>query len=253
LILATGHRVIHFERIDSTNSEARRLAGNGERGPLWLWADEQTGGRGRLSRAWVSDPGNLYATFLFPIASGPEVAAQLSFVAALAVHDLITGLLARVRPSIKWPNDLLIGGAKVSGLLAEVAGLSPTRLAIGCGINIAHSPEGTPYPTTALARHGKLPSLESILQELDARLSNRLTIWNEGRGFSVLREDWLAHAAGINGEAVVNIGGNEVKGIFRDLAADGALILELADGTRKSIHAGDVRFAGIEKVRNTYA
>ena len=253
MILKSGHRVIHFERIDSTNSEARRLSDEGERGPLWLRADEQTGGRGRLGRAWVSEPGNLYATFLFTIASGPEVAAQLSFVAALAVHDLITGLLPRVRPSIKWPNDILIGGAKVSGLLAEVAGLSPTRIAIGSGVNVTHAPEGTPYPATALAQHGKLPPLESIFQELDAKLSNRLAIWNEGRGFGAIREDWLAHAIGLNAETVANVGGLELKGIFRDLAPDGALILELPDRTRKSIHAGDVRFAALDQLRKAPA
>ena len=241
-----GHRAVHFERIDSTNSEARRLADAGERGPLWLWADEQTGGRGRLGRSWVSEPGNLYATLLFPISAGPEIAAQVSFVAALAVHDLVTGLLPDVRTLIKWPNDVLIGGAKVCGLLAEVVGANPTAIALGCGLNIAHAPEGTPYPVTALARHGPVPPVESILQLLDSTLSNRLKLWDEGRGFGALREDWMKRAAGVGGEAAALIGEREVRGRFVGLAADGALILELADATRKHIHAGDVRFAAIE-------
>ena len=150
MILATGHPVTHFDRIDSTNLEARRLADEGERGPLWLLADEQTGGRGRLGRNWVSEPGNLYATFLIAIAEGPQAAAQVSFVAALAVHDTVTRLRPGLAARIKWPNDVLIGGAKFCGVLPEVVGTNPTRIAIGCGVNIAHAPEGTPYPVTCL-------------------------------------------------------------------------------------------------------
>ena len=243
------HRVIHFERIDSTNSEAHRLAQQGERGPLWLRADEQTGGRGRLGRAWVSEPGNLYATFLFPIDAGPEVAAQVSFVAALAIHDLVTALLPDVRPAIKWPNDVLIGGAKFCGLLAEVAASNPTAIAVGCGINLIHAPPDMPYPVTALARHGNIPGVESILPILDARLASRLATWNEGRGFAAIRSAWMERAAGLNGKAVAAIGEQELRGTFRGLAADGALMLELADGTHRHIHAGDVRFAAIEALR----
>lgn len=251
MILRSGHRVIHFERIDSTNSEAHRLAQQGERGPLWLWADEQTVGRGRLGRTWVSEPGNLYATFLFPIAGGPDVAAQAGFVAALAVHDLVTALLPHARALIKWPNDLVIDGAKFCGLLAEVAASNPTAIAVGCGLNIANAPDGTPYPVTALARHGRVPETGSILRILDARLSGQLAIWNEGRGFTAIREAWMDRAAGLDGEAVARIGDREVRGTFRGLATDGALIMELADGTQKHIHAGDVRFAAIEAVRKT--
>lgn len=245
------HRVVHFERIDSTNSEAHRLAQQGERGPLWLWADEQTGGRGRLGRPWVSEPGNLYATFLFPISGGSEVAAQLSFVAALAIHDLVTVLLPDIKPLIKWPNDVLIGGAKFCGLLAEVAASNPTAIALGCGINLIHAPPDMPYPVTALARHGNIPGIESILPMLDARLSSRLAMWNKGRGFAAIRDAWMERAAGLNGKAVAKIGSTEVRGTFRGLASDGALILELADATQKHIHAGDVRFAAIEALRRS--
>ena len=245
-------RIIHFERIDSTNSEARRLAGQGERGPIWIRADEQTGGRGRLGRAWISQPGNLHATFLFTIAGGPEIAAQVSFVAALAVYDLVRALLPHVKPLIKWPNDVLIGGAKFCGLLAEVAAHNPTMIALGCGINVAHAPEDTPYPVTALARHGAMPELGLLLDELDARLGNRLAIWNEGRGFAAIRADWMALAAGLNEAAVAVLGETEIHGVVRGLAADGALILELADGNRQHIHAGEVRFAAIEALRNNH-
>ncbi len=246
MILDTGHPVRHFDRIDSTNLEARRLADHGECGPLWLWADEQTLGRGRLGRSWVSEPGNLYATFLFSIAEGPQAAAQVSFVAALAVHDTVTALRPAFSPLIKWPNDVLIDGAKFCGVLPEVVGANPTRIAIGCGVNIAHAPEGTPYPVTAL---GADLSVETVLTELDRNLSHRLQTWDEGRGFNLIRDAWRMRALGVGGEVSATAGTRQLSGTFRGLAADGALLLEEASGTLTPIHAGEVTFAELEFMR----
>mgnify|MGYP002078916384 CR=1 FL=1 len=246
MILSTGHPVTHFDRIDSTNLEARRLADEGERGPLWLLADEQTGGRGRLGRSWVSEPGNLYATFLFSIAEGPQAAAQVSFVAALAVHDTVTRLRPALAAKIKWPNDVLIGGAKFCGVLPEVVGNNPTRIAIGCGVNIAHAPEGTPYPVTSLGRD---LSVETVLRELDANLTRRLKQWDETRGFASIRADWAARALGMGGAVAATAGTKQLTGTFKGLAADGALLLEAGDGTLHPIHAGEVSFAELEALR----
>lgn len=246
MILDTGHPVRHFDRIDSTNLEARRLADHGERGPLWLWADEQTLGRGRLGRSWVSEPGNLYATFLFSITEGPQAAAQVSFVAALAVHDTVTALRPAMSPLIKWPNDVLIDGAKFCGVLPEVVGANPTRIAIGCGVNIAHAPEATPYPVTALG--ADLP-VETVLSELDRNLSRRLQAWDEGRGFNLIRDAWRMRALGVGGEVSATAGTQKLSGTFRGLAADGALLLEEASGTLTPIHAGEVTFAELDAMR----
>jgi BirA family biotin operon repressor/biotin-[acetyl-CoA-carboxylase] ligase len=246
LILATGHPVRHFDRIDSTNAEARRLADQGERGPLWLWAQEQTGGRGRMGRSWVSEPGNLYATFLFSISAGPEVAAQISFVAALAVHDCVRRLRPDLEPRIKWPNDVLIGGAKFCGVLPELVGSNPTRIAIGCGVNVGHAPIGTPYPVTSL---GPGIAVESVLQELDSSLSNRLRIWDEGRNFAGIREAWSARALGMGESVTAHLGTTEISGTFSGLAGDGALLLKRTDGTMTPIHSGEVKFAALEALR----
>ena len=254
---AAGIPIRHFDRIDSTNAEARRLADQGELGPLWLWADEQTGGKGRMGRHWVSEPGNLYATLLFSIAAEPHVATQVSFVAALAVHDMVSALRPDLRPLIKWPNDVLIGGAKFCGVLAEVVGTNPTRIAIGCGMNGAHAPEGTPYPVTHLSSpppcgeglgvgvaqgstrgpppqplptRGRGLGVESVLQQLAATLSNRLNLWDEGRGFPAIRQAWSERALGLGEQVTAKLGAQEIHGIFAGLAADGALILNAADG-----------------------
>ncbi len=246
MILPTGHPVRRYDRIDSTNLEARRLAEEGERGPLWLWADEQTLGRGRLGRSWVSEPGNLYATFLFSITEGPHAAAQVSFVTALAVHDVVMALRPGLSPRIKWPNDVLIDGAKFCGVLPEVVGSNPTRIAIGCGVNVAHAPEDTPYPVAALG--GGL-AVEDVLRELDSSLARRLKEWDEGRGFSVIRQAWSERALGLGGEVTAAAGTKQLTGTFRGLAADGALILESFDGTTTPIHAGEVSFAELEALR----
>jgi BirA family biotin operon repressor/biotin-[acetyl-CoA-carboxylase] ligase len=243
LKLPAGHRFVHFERIDSTNSEARRLAEAGERGPLWVWSDEQTGGRGRHGRAWVSEPGNLYATCLFQTAAPASAAAQISFVAAIAVHELASQLLPKAGFFLKWPNDVLMGGAKFCGLLAEVVDTNPTRIALGCGINLAHAPKDTPYPVTVL---GSQFTPDSVLQKLAVSLWRWLEIWDEGRGFPAIRSAWLERAAGVGKEVSVD----GLTGRFEGLAEDGALLMTLGDGTQKHIHAGDAHFAVIEKMRS---
>jgi BirA family biotin operon repressor/biotin-[acetyl-CoA-carboxylase] ligase len=234
LKLPAGHRLIHFERIDSTNAEARRLAETGERGPLWIWSDEQSAGRGRLGRTWISEPGNLYVTCLFQTAAPVAAVVQVSFVAAIAVHELASNLLQKENFFLKWPNDVLIGGAKFCGILAEVVGANPARVALGCGINLAHAPKGTPYPVAAL---GSKYTPDSILPKLALSFWNWLEIWDEGRGFPAIRKAWLERAASVGKEVSVD----GIEGRFDGLDADGALLLTLGDGTQKQIHAGEVR------------
>jgi BirA family biotin operon repressor/biotin-[acetyl-CoA-carboxylase] ligase len=234
LKLPAGHRLIHFERIDSTNAEARRLAEGGAHGPLWIWSDEQTTGRGRLGRTWVSEPGNLYVTCLFQTSASVAAVAQVSFVAAIAVHDLASSLLPKEKLSLKWPNDVLMNGAKCCGILAEIVGTNPTRIALGCGINLAHAPTGTPYPVAAL---GSEYAPDTILPKLALSFWNWLEIWDEGRGFPAIRKAWLERAAGVGKEFSVD----GMSGRFDGLDVDGALLLTLGDGTQKHVHAGEVR------------
>src|SRR5262245_61818354 len=119
--VAAGWRLIALDRTGSTNQEALRLARSGEAGPLWITAVEQTAGRGRRGRSWHSPPGNHYASLLLTDPGPADRAPQLSFVAALALHDAVSalapGLSSRLR--FKWPNDLLLDGAKVAGILVE--------------------------------------------------------------------------------------------------------------------------------------
>jgi BirA family biotin operon repressor/biotin-[acetyl-CoA-carboxylase] ligase len=239
-------RLLHFEAIDSTNAEAHRLAKDGERGPLWILGDLQSQGRGRLGRHWVSEPGNLYATFVFTLQGTALVASQIGFVAALAIRDTARGTLPRGSGpiKIKWPNDVQLAGAKFAGILPETvaqSGDGRITVALGMGLNIAHAPEGTPYPVTALLRHGAAVTPRECLDRLDRSLAHWLGIWREGKGFAEIRQNWLAHAAGLGQDFVGVVNHKEVQGRFADLSDDGAMILVLADGSRRSIHSGEVQ------------
>lgn len=239
-------RLIHFEAIDSTNAEAHRLAMAGERGPLWIIADLQSQGRGRLGRRWVSEPGNLYSTFVFTLAGSALTASQVGLVAALAIRDTALALLPKRSPTvmIKWPNDVQLGGAKLAGILAETVASSRdgrVTVALGMGFNLAHAPEDTPYPATALARHGASVTPREALDVLDDSLSYWLSVWQEGRGFAAIRENWLKDAAGLGKEFTATVNHSEIRGRFESLGDDGAMILALEDGSLKSIHSGEVQ------------
>jgi BirA family biotin operon repressor/biotin-[acetyl-CoA-carboxylase] ligase len=186
-----GVGLIRHDVIDSTNEEARRLAAAGESGPLWIAATEQTAGRGRRGRIWVSQAGNLFATLL--IAAPTPIAAQLGFAAGLAAAELVSSYAPRGAVALKWPNDVLLDGRKVAGILLE--GVAPEMLAIGIGINLAHHPQGTEFPATSLAvALGHAPDPDDALVRLAGRMVAWYEIWRN-RGFAEVRSVWLARAA----------------------------------------------------------
>jgi BirA family biotin operon repressor/biotin-[acetyl-CoA-carboxylase] ligase len=240
---AAGVGLVRYDSVDSTNAEGLRLARAGTPGPLWIVAREQTAGRGRRGRIWISEPGNLYATLLVSEPSAPEHAAQLSFVAALALHDAVAGRVPGLasRLKLKWPNDLLIDRNKLAGILIEAEGPS---VVIGIGVNCAHHPQGTDYPATDLAAAGVRATPEGLFTALSAAMITRLGQWDRGAGFAAIRDDWLARAAGLGKPMVVSLADGERSGSFETIDATGRLMLRLADGTVQAIAAGDVLRAG---------
>jgi len=237
---AAGVRLVAHEVLGSTNAEALSLARRGERGPLWVTAHRQSAGRGRRGRAWVSELGNLYASLLLtaPARHWPE----LSFVAALAVHDAVAAVAGHIEPllAIKWPNDLLLAGAKFAGILLEGESGGTGALVVGIGVNCANHPGDTEYPATDLAAAGAPVSPATLFAALSAKMLERIAQWNAGEGFSAIRADWLARAAGI-GEAVrVRLADREIIGLFETLDPAGGLVLRLPDGAATTIAAGDL-------------
>ena len=236
-----GYSLRRFDTIDSTNEEARRLAAGGEHGPLWLVAREQTGGRGRRGRAWVSQGGNLFATLLTTAAL--PTAAQLSFTAGLAVAEALEPDVVPGAIALKWPNDVLLNGRKIAGILLESCGAD--RIAIGVGINLAKHPEDTEFPATSIAAETKLPAPDP--EETLARLASRMAAWYDvwrRDGFGRVRTAWLLRAAGLGTRIMVRLADREMTGVFEDLNEEGALIVRDSSGSRTRVTAGDVFFPG---------
>ncbi len=240
---AAGVRRIERAAVGSTNAEALARAPAGESGPLWIIAQAQTAGRGRRGREWVSKPGNLYATLLLTGLAQASI-AQLSFVAALAVHDAISEQAPNLamRVSLKWPNDLLCDGKKVCGILLEGEGAADGagNVAIGIGVNCAHHPDDTEYPAIDLTTAGAGVSPDMLLLSLSRSVMTRLAQWNAGAGFSAIRADWLARAEGLGRAINVRLHNRNLTGTFEALDERGYLLLRLADGSREAVAAGDV-------------
>lgn len=242
---AKGPPVVVLDEIDSTNAEARRRAEAGEAGPVWLVGLRQTAGRGRRGRAWETGEGNLAATLLFATDKPPAEAAQVSFVAALAVADLLAVYAPASLISLKWPNDPLLGGLKVSGILVE-SGTRPTGglwIAVGVGVNLARKPIDSERPATALTTHRAAPPPSPV--EAIGVLSEAFERWSRvwlTLGFPAIADAWTARAHGLGEPCVARLGTETVEGVAEGLDGDGALRLRLPDGRLRRITAGDVFF-----------
>jgi len=245
---AAGMRLAAFDEIDSTNAEALRRMRLGERGPLWITAERQTSGRGRRGRSWASLPGNLHASLLLTDPGPTEYWPQLSLVAALSVHDAVVEVAPELRPmlALKWPNDLLLSGAKLAGILTEGEGREEEgAVAIGIGVNCAAHPADTAYPATDLAAAGAAVTPAELFAALSLKMLGRLAQWNRGEGFATIRTDWLARAAGVGERVRVALADREVVGRFEGLDDTGSLVLIDTDAGTMVVTAGDViSFAG---------
>ncbi len=241
--VAAGYRLSAYDTLASTNAEALALARAGERGPLWIAARQQTAGRGRRGNAWVSPPGNLYATLLLTDPAPPDCAPQLSFVAVLALYDAIAACAPALREALalKWPNDLLCRGAKLAGILIEgERAADALAVAIGVGVNCESHPSQTPYPATDLKGEGAAVAAEVLLEALTATMAQRLAQWRCGAGFPEIRADWIARAAGIGGDMRARLPDKEIIGRGEGLDEHGRLLLRLPDGSLQAIAAGEV-------------
>jgi BirA family biotin operon repressor/biotin-[acetyl-CoA-carboxylase] ligase len=235
-------RLAAYETIGSTNDEAKRLARAGEPEGLVICAGQQTAGRGRRGRAWVSPPGNLYSSTLLRPHCRAATAAQLGFVAALGLAEAAGELAPAVAIRCKWPNDLLANGKKVAGILLEtemVSGDVPEFVVLGVGMNLISSPPVTTYPATSLAEEGVLGITPSQMVNAFVRhFAEELARWRVD-GFAPIRAAWLARAAGLGDAIQVRLERATLDGRFLDLDDDGALLLGTPSGDCR-IAAGEI-------------
>ena len=241
--LPEAYRLHHFAAVGSTNDEAKTLARAGAPEGTLVWAGEQTAGRGRRGRVWRSPPGNLYLSLVLRPGGAPPRAAQLGFVAALGLGNALAPLAeAATALRYKWPNDVLLNGKKLAGILLESETAASGRVdfvVVGIGVNLVFAPEDVEFPATSLAAEGVAGVTPPVLLEAFVRhFENWATRWRE-EGFAPVRAAWLARAEGLGAAIRVRLDRTTHIGRFLDLDADGALVLESAEGRRR-IAAGEV-------------
>lgn len=261
--IAAGYRLEAFDSVGSTNALALERAQGGDAGRLWLVTKRQEAGRGRRGRPWTTQEGNLAATLLLVPDFELKHAATLGFVAGLSLADALAAAAPDIRFGIgvdggdvagergrfelKWPNDVLAGGAKLSGILLESTMLDGDRfaLAIGIGVNVAAHPQDTPYPATSLAALGSRCDAERLFLALsDAWVENE-RLWAGGRGLAAVRSRWLDRAAGLGASVAVRIDGEVVRGVFETIDDECRFVIRKGDGSQVTVAAGDVHFGTV--------
>jgi len=220
----------------STNEDLLAEARSGAPEGTWLRAETQSGGRGRVGRAWLSPPGNLYASTIVRLHTGEPEPATLALVAAAALEEVASAYVGPGRLQLKWPNDLMAGPAKLAGILLERA---DDAVVIGFGVNLAHHPENLERPTASLAALGlAAPDPSSFLVELAEAFARWVARWRS-EGLAPVRARWIERAHPV-GTALT---ANGTQGLFEGLDAQGALLLRRAGGVVDTIRAGDVFLA----------
>jgi BirA family biotin operon repressor/biotin-[acetyl-CoA-carboxylase] ligase len=244
----SGYDKIHLTQVDSTNAEGARRASSLDR-PTWILTDDQTVGRGRRGRPWAFSNGNFAATLVLRPPEAPSQVALRSFVAALALRDACVQLTGRERAfALKWPNDVLLNGGKLAGILLESAGIgtSLSHVCIGIGVNLVASPtadfleERAVPPTNLYGAFGHVIAPIDFLTTL-AQSYSRFEAQLCDEGFFAIRDIWLAHAAKLGETITARTGSVEYEGVFETVDEEGALVLNTAKG-RKIVPAAEIFF-----------
>ncbi|HEX3535513.1 MAG TPA: biotin--[acetyl-CoA-carboxylase] ligase [Stellaceae bacterium] len=242
-VLPGFYRLTRYETVGSTNDEAKRLAEGGAPEGTLVWGLAQSAGRGRRGRPWQSPPGNLYVSLLLRPAGSPAQVAQLGFVAALGLGDALQPLLDGGHAvQFKWPNDVLLNGRKLAGILLEsetAIGQGTAFVVIGIGVNLATAPADTEFPAVSLAAAG-IPNVPPglLLEAFAPHFESWYRRWL-AEGFAPVRLAWLARASGLGEPVRVRLERATLLGRFLDLDEEGALLLEGQDGRRR-VAAGEI-------------
>jgi BirA family biotin operon repressor/biotin-[acetyl-CoA-carboxylase] ligase len=235
----------------------------GDPGRLWIVAASQESGRGRRGRAWATPAGNLAATLLLIGGLEVKLAATLGFVAGLSLAEALDAVVpdhrVRIVPDgagqggaradrfeLKWPNDVLFGGAKLAGILLESTMLDGggLGLALGIGVNVAAHPGDLPYPATSLSALGSKADAADLFLSLSESWNENCRCWDEGRGLGAIRSRWLSRAAGLGSAVSVRVDGNVVNGVFETIDEDCRFVIRAGGGLVR-IAAGDVHFGAV--------
>jgi BirA family transcriptional regulator, biotin operon repressor / biotin---[acetyl-CoA-carboxylase] ligase len=249
-----GYRLEDHDTVGSTNAMALDRARGGDQGRLWIAALKQEAGRGRRNRVWESPHGNLAATLLHVHHGDMANVATLGFVAGLALKEALDAIAPRyAKFALKWPNDVLAEGKKLSGILLESVALPNGALgiAVGIGVNVVAHPPETPYPATSLISENINASAELVFLALSDTWVTLFRLWNNGSGLDAIRKRWLHHAAGLGSEIALNHNGIVLRGRFETIDADCRIVIRDDQGLLHHINAGDVYFGSTASVQAT--
>ncbi|RME95821.1 MAG: biotin--[acetyl-CoA-carboxylase] ligase [Alphaproteobacteria bacterium] len=246
LRLPAGYSLTRLESTDSTNAEALRQAEHGAPSRLWICARHQSRGRGRSGRTWLSQEGNLFATLLLRLEHPLAVCSQLAFVAGVAAHATVEGICAdranAQAPTLKWPNDLLLQGAKLGGILIESRAAGEEAavvLAIGIGINVSSHPDVEGHLATSLNEAGISASVDDVLEGLMEEMARWLAAWERPDGWEHVRAEWAKRSFKPGTPISVKLPDGRIEGVYQGIAEDGGLRLATG-GLEREIRAGDV-------------
>ncbi|WP_019223546.1 biotin--[acetyl-CoA-carboxylase] ligase [Bartonella rattaustraliani] len=244
-----GYAAEAYENVDSTNLVAQRKAQAGHQGYLWIVAREQAQGRGRRGRVWSSPKGNLYSSLLLIDDIVHQTAAQLGFVAGVSVREAINQFIKDEEKmnsivSLKWPNDILLKGAKSSGVLLEIFKLPSQQYAliIGIGVNVKYHYEDAPYPTSSLKNIGLQIESSQLFTILTERFAKNYLLWKQPGGGEIIREKWLSYCSHLGKHVKIVNDEKVIEGVFDGLDSDFNCLIKQNNGQKAVITAGDVHF-----------
>ncbi len=246
---STPEKLWHYSVLSSTNAQAKTLLQEGAAPPFWVISDQQTAGRGRHGRNWVSEPGNFFVTVVKRFSAAPHALTGISLVTAVAVKEAIeTATSADLQLTLKWPNDILINNAKVGGILIESqqappqapTNQHPTDLIIGVGVNLTSHPKLAEKEATNLQEMGFALPPTTLRDTLELSLNKWLSVWNSGAGQGAIVRTWQQQAAPLGTPLTVKAGATLHQGKYAGLDAQGSLKLMLENNQIETISAGEV-------------
>ncbi len=242
--LKKDEKILHFAKLSSTNSLAKQFLGKGQALPFWVLADEQTQGRGRMGRDWVSVKGNLFTTTVRRVRAQPDKLPVLSLLTGVALYEAIDEIAnGSVSLSLKWPNDILSNHAKLGGILIETqptGSVDQTDLIIGIGVNITSNPALENKDTVCLASLGVSSSRDQLFEALAVHFNAWLERWDHGDNNVDIIDAWLKKAHRVGTPLTIQSGPKQIRGSFMGLNEQGALLLKLDNDEIKTITGGEL-------------
>lgn len=243
LSVLRNYNLLTFEQVDSTNEECKRLARSGASGNFIVYSDYQTSGRGQKGRPWSSLPGNLHLSLLLESDKDLKKLTNLAFLTSVAIAEIIESIApASSKIELKWPNDVLIDGKKVAGILMESLKVSGKQfMIIGMGVNILHTPDVPERAVTSLAEEfGYTEDPQEFMVKLVNHFDDAYLRWQADEDFAIIRREWLARAFALNEVVTIDRGQQRISGLFRGIDEAGGIVIELASGEQYTMNFGEL-------------